>query len=211
MTGGSGTVVVFTGITDTFERSVIDGWGICDAGIAWETAGGVEVTGTRGRLKASGPSVNGDATLSYPPLSEPFDMTFIMTAQWTGFNTLRRLTVTFASSHQVQFYLDENSVSGFEIKRPSSTSSVFPYSFAALSIYHVRIEASASETRVRIWVSDDPEPISWDGTLLSAETPSFDFINITADINNEPASYVDIDDLDITGIGGGTPIVITGR
>ena len=174
-------------VTDTFTRTVANGWGTADSGQVWSTLGGVaanySVTGTQGQHAAASTGIdyitkiamttpNAEAMVTAIPLvlsaGNSQEMQMWLRSDGTtsnGYNAIAVLT----TGGQVSIFLQK--VVGAVATTLATVASAFPYT--ATTQVNIKLKAWGSQLMAKFWDSTTPEPSAYqltatDSTFTSA-------------------------------------------
>jgi hypothetical protein len=191
------------GITDTFTRDQ-EGWGTCDAGLTYNTAGQGSVDGTRGILAAVvGSTSNSIYANLGPPAYSDVTVTAQVTLDAASPNVYRGVAFggdVSTDGVYVSFSTDrtfglgtwndwaQETVSGVDPTQP----------------FKMRFQIAGGNVQAKIWQASDPEPGTWNLTLTIAITVLDNGFYLA---NNAGYPFTDnltiaFDNLDIVGVVG---------
>lgn len=234
MTGGSGAVVIFAGITDTFTRTISGDWGTSDSGVTWDTETTAYVDGTVGNLivASTGTDTRCGVSFIYGGDSWPIDITVrVMFNRQPDDTTLPLSTIDAGNTGEglslwigngPQPYIAVANVGGVPtIWLGDSTDTIFSTAMPSIILtdwVSLNFYASAplGTLELRVWQFSGTKPISPSLTLtlpLGLLASEFDMRLWANNSHPFPGGdiVVSVDDLDIKEVGGGVPIVISGR
>lgn len=175
--------------SDTFTRSVANGWGTADSGQAWSVSGGLaadySVTGTRGQHSVTSTSTRRVSSISMPTpnlvaqatawpaalaLTSATEQWLMLRADSTGSNGYKA-RIRYTTAGDVDLIL-EKMIAG----TPTSLALVSAFTtYTAASAITVKFQAWGSQLSVKAWDATSPEPPSYmivqtDTTFLDSGT-----------------------------------------
>lgn len=175
--GGQATTGMgFRPITDTFTRSVSNGWGTADTGQSWTvvgTAADFSVTGTKGQHSL--------AALSAPHFSQigsfadgdvAFDVTIPVNATGGNYDTGDAIFRYVDSNNYYQCHLIADTDGFAKVGIGKLVAGVFTTlaglvsvgAYSPGTVVKMRAEVFGSTLKVKGWLSTASEPDSWTGT-----------------------------------------------
>ncbi|WP_435279182.1 hypothetical protein [Streptomyces sp. 1222.5] len=183
----SGEVIRVTSITDwvtdTFSRTVSNGWGTNDSGFAWSTGGGSASdysvgSGVGSHLLASvASSRRCFANTSVPDMDIYVSVTADQLA--TGDSLIGGVTSRYADSdnlYQGQLrFTSTNAVQVVIIKRVAAAETVLGsytmpgVTFAANTFYRLRFQLKGTRLRAKGWLASDAETPEWQVTVYDSD------------------------------------------
>lgn len=162
------------GITDTFTRTVANGWGTSDSGIQWRVTSGA----------ASGLSVDGSQALqttnsqiTISQLPTPWDsisLSFLLTPTFSGPNSTYKYLILGINNGEISptdvtFWFNDSTYPYSVGSNRGGSVTTQPFSWVSGTQYNIRVEHDLTSTRVRVWAIGDTEPSGW--TLEDTSTP----------------------------------------
>jgi hypothetical protein len=197
-------------VTDTFTRTVSNGWGTSDSGLGWSTGGGVasdySVSGGTGNhlLSTVGLSRRCFATTTAADLDIYVSITADQLATGdflAGGLTARYLDSDNLYSAQLRFTAS-NAVQVVVIKRVNVTETTLGtytmpgVTFVAGTLYRLRFKLVGSLLRAKGWLASDAETPEWqvsvmDGDLVTPNLLGFRSISGSGSTNVNPSIKYD--------------------
>ena len=160
------------GITDTFNRAVVSGWGTCDVGTLWFLSLGgsstASVDGTVGIItNSAGASASADLTVATTGETDAVitvDLSALPSDDWR-----LKFTVLPGGANAPDSYctlIFGGAFAGFvgAYRNGNEAAGTFTPSAAP---FNVRIVASMTETKVKVWLASDTEPVTWNATNIT--------------------------------------------
>ena len=209
VSGGSGAVVVFAGITDTFDRTVASGWGTGDSGQIWTTDTPSAVDGDRGWVESSAFLRNGTLSGDWP---NELTVECELGAAGTP-DSLDLIEVDFGASVPLG---QPTLVWEFERGQAIRLSTFTPFAqstgtaaFVPTTPHNLRMKVEGSTGYARIWAVGSAEPSTWILTIAvnSAIEGALDTIALGVDSGAGNPTRAYFNDL----VAGGIPVLIYGR
>jgi hypothetical protein len=203
------------GITDSFTRTVVSGWGTSDYGSAWVSTLGTgtaaSVSGSYAILQAStADSSRVDLPAS---ISDVFDLTFDVWHQamnpadpgtvWAFLATTQsgyQFHVNVTVGEMAQMYIQTNGV---------DYTTIDGFTLTLHTWYRVRFKRDSTTLYVKFWEVGTSEPGSWTATCSAVSPYAFSGSPRTAQFdmwNAESVSEIWIDNLDIPDLPSCAPV-----
>ncbi|WP_432019921.1 hypothetical protein [Streptomyces sp. 1222.5] len=197
-------------VTDTFARTVSNGWGTSDSGFAWTTGGGsasdYSVSGGVGAhlLASVAASRRCFANTTVPDMDIYVSLTADQLA--TGDSLIGGVTSRYVDSdnlYQGQLrFTSANAVQVVIIKRVATVETVLGtytmpgVTFVANTFYRLRFQLKGTRLRAKGWLASDAETPEWqvtvyDGDLSSAGLLGFRSISGSGSTNVNPSIKYD--------------------
>lgn len=161
-------------ITDTFTRSVSNGWGTATTGQVWTTNGGsagdYSVTGTQGKYAMNSVNVvratlisglsklnwNVTNTVSVSAVATGASIQHITTLRLVDGNNYYNFTLDFATSGTLSLAISKN------VGGSGASLNVTAFgSYSANELFSYRIVINGSNIKTKIWRAANPEPGAW--------------------------------------------------
>lgn len=161
-------------VTDTFTRTVVDGWGTADTGQSWTTVGGVaadySVSGGTGRHSLS--AVNSSRGTVVPSTTADVDVRVDWALPATPAGDFHYVYVAARFADATHTYLSRVRVSTAGVMQLSlrklnvtetqiGTAVTLPFTFTPGSFYTLRFQIRGNVLRTRMWPADGAEPDEW--------------------------------------------------
>lgn len=169
-----GMHISFADETDTFTRSVTDGWGgkwVKNSGVDSEfqvdgSAGQIipSTFGTehRQRLAVTAGDVDVRVRIRTDKLASGGSQQAMVHGRWGVANShYYRVTVIFNTNQTIQIRLDKNDGSGFAAIAGATANVPFVETHAANQWYKVRFQVTGTTIRAKLWQDGFAEPGSW--------------------------------------------------
>ena len=169
-------------VTDTFTRSVTDGWGSATSGQAWTNTGGAagdyDVNGTRGThthtavdtphnstVAASGAAQNVVVGVSPPVVATGAPVYAGPVLRFTDTDNLYWARLSFGLAGVLQVAVRKR-VAGVESAVGAAVT--LPFTYTAGQTFNVRFQVSGPALHVRVWPDTVTEGDDWD--LITSDT-----------------------------------------
>jgi len=171
------TVTAVASVVDTFTRSVSNGWGTSDFGLAWTTSGGsasdYSVTGTLGRHSHGSVNVIRETALALGYSDIDVTITSTISAAPTGDTVTSGVAARYVdSSNYVDVRIFRAAAGGVTIAARQVLAGVetvtsFPTvsGVTSSSSIKIRLQVAVGTLNGRAWLSTADEPTTWTVTL----------------------------------------------
>ncbi|MFF2774864.1 hypothetical protein ACFVU3_08135 [Streptomyces sp. NPDC058052] len=197
------------GVADAFARTVASGWGTADSGGTWAQVGGsaADYAVSSGSASHTLTSVNvsRQSTLTSPYPDIDLSATVSVSAAATGASIFGGLIFRASGPNDLYFARAEFTTSGALVlalrERAAAVESTLatvtlPYTYTAGAVFRLRVQATGTTLRARLWPVADIEPGIWhvtatDATLTAAGSVGCRSILATGNTNVSPVVRYD--------------------